>query len=221
MCNSYGLGGYLHENETPNDPLPPLDIRKNERAIAEWAKQLGGRAAITGKKSRNLNPLIRAGNTGERSLDFAWWWIWLDARGPVQYPAFNSRDDNLTKSWKKQFQERAILPASWYVEKKGKFSLPGNQQFGIAAVTSTIKQDDGTELVTYSMVTRNSPPGSEAAEYWHRMPLLLPEDIHDTWLDPDRPGNTELVTEVQHTSEEISRQLNTVETAPPPIEALS
>lgn len=221
MCNSYGLGGYLQGNETPDNPLRPLDIRKNERAIAEWAQQLGGRAAITGKKSRNLNPLIRASNTGERRLEFAWWWIWLDARGPAQYPAFNSRDDNLTKSWKKQFQERAILPATWYVEKRGKFTLPGNQQFGIAAVTSTIRQDDGTDLITYSMVTRNSPPGSKAAEYWPRMPLLLPEETHDIWLDPDRPGNIELVTEVQHASEEFSQHLTTDETTPPPTKALS
>jgi len=127
----------------------------------------------------------------------------------VKYAAFNSRDDKLMRSWKNQFQQRALLPASWYVEKKGRFVLPGGEQFGIAAVTSTVKLDDGSELVTYSMVTRDAPAGSEAADYWPRMPLVLPRDMHDTWLDPGRAGDEALVAEVQHASDEISRALTT------------
>ncbi|WP_245907290.1 hypothetical protein [Leucobacter massiliensis] len=98
MCNSYGLGGYLRDGEEPSSPLRPLDQRENERAIAEWARELGGRAAITGAKSRNLNPIIRADAGGERRLEFAWWWIWLDGSGPVKFSAFNSRDDKLLRS---------------------------------------------------------------------------------------------------------------------------
>ncbi|QZY52939.1 SOS response-associated peptidase family protein [Leucobacter tenebrionis] len=210
MCNSYGLGGYLHDGEEPRSPLRPLDQRESERAIAEWAQGRGGRAAITGSKARNLNPIIRAGSD-DRELVFAWWWLWLDSSGPAKFSAFNARDDKLMRSWKKPFQTRALLPADWYVEKKGRFTLPQGEQFGIAAITSTVTTDDG-DLITYSMVTRDAPAGSEAAEYWPRMPLVLPRDMHDEWLDPERPGDASLVAEVQHASEEISRELIT--TAP-------
>lgn len=59
------------------------------------------------------------------------------------------------------------------------------------------------------MVTRDAPEGSEAAEYWPRMPLVLPRDQHDEWLDPGRAGDETLVAEVQHASDEISRALTT------------
>ena len=208
MCNSYGLGGYLHDGEEPHNPLRPLDQRESERAIAEWAQGRDGRAAITGSKARNLNPIIRAGG-GDRELVFAWWWIWLDGAGPVKFAAFNSRDDNLVKRWRKPFQQRALLPANWYVEKKGRFQLPGSEQFGIAAITTTVTTDDGDELTTYSMVTRDAPAGSEAAEYWPRMPLVLPRDEHDDWLDPEQPGDADLVARVQLASEEIAHELTT------------
>ncbi|QAB17140.1 DUF159 family protein [Leucobacter muris] len=208
MCNSYGLGGYLHDGEEPRNPLRPLDQRESERAIAEWAQGRDGRAAITGSKARNLNPIIRAAEDGDRELVFGWWWLWLDGSGPVKFSAFNSRDDRLLRSWKKPFQRRALLPASWYVEKKGRFALPDGEQFGIAAVTSTVTTDDG-ELTTYSMVTRDAPTGSEAAEYWPRMPLVLPRDEHGDWLDPEQPGDAALVAKVQRASEGISHELTT------------
>lgn len=39
------------------------------------------------------------------------------------------------------------------------------------------------------------------------MPLVLPADMHADWLDPEQPGDAELVARVQHASEEISRSL--------------
>lgn len=197
----------------------------SQQLLAEWMDQRSGTAKITGKDAVNLNPLIRAsvrskagpagsveGNgsvsgDADRELVMAWWWLWLDGSGPVKFSAFNSREDKLTRSWKKPFQHRALLPATWYVEKKGRFHLAGDELFGIAAVTSTVTRDDGTELITYSMVTRDAV--GEAAEYWPRMPLVLPRDMHDDWLDPDRPGDVELVDQARLGSEDISRSLTT------------
>lgn len=189
------------------DDLPPMSEPSPQAVIAEWMEKRGGGAKITGKNALNLNPIIRADDTGDRELLLAWWWLWLDSSGPAKFSAFNSRDDKLLRSWKRPFQHRAILPADWYVEKKGKFHLPDGELFGIAAVTSTVTRDDGSELVTYSMVTRDAPAGSEAADYWHRMPLVLPREMHDDWLDPDRPGDASLVADTQIASEEISRTL--------------
>ncbi|MGJ0202747.1 SOS response-associated peptidase [Leucobacter sp. gxy201] len=183
-----------------------MSEQTSQTLLSEWMEQRKGSAKITGRNALNLNPIIRAGGGG-REILLAWWWLWLDSSGPAKFSAFNSRDDRLLRSWKRPFQHRALLPATWYVEKKGRFHLPDDEVFGIAALTSTITRDDGSELVTYSMVTRDAPPGSEAAEYWGRMPLVLPRDMHDEWLDTERPGDAELVAQVQHASEEISRDL--------------
>lgn len=203
MCASTGLGGG-DGRALPYD-LPPMDERDNQLLINQWIQERGGIAKITGRNALNLNPIIRTSTDGDRELLLAWWWIWLDNTGPVKFSAFNSRDDKLMRSWKKPFQARALIPATWYVEKKGRFHLPDNEVFGIAALTNTVTRDDGTELTTYSMVTREAV--GEAAEYWPRMPLALPRDMHDEWLDPARAGDADLVTEVQHGSDEISREL--------------
>ncbi|MBL3685686.1 DUF159 family protein [Leucobacter zeae] len=208
MCASYGLGGNGQTIELA-DGLEPMSEPGPRALIDQWMNERGGGATITGKNALNLNPIIRADPAGARDMQLAWWWLWLDGTGPVKFSAFNSRDDRLMRSWKKPFQHRALLPATWYVEKKGRFHLPEHEIFGVAALTSTVTRDDGTELVTYSMVTRDAPAGSEAEEYWGRMPLVLPRDMHDEWLNPARPGDAKLVAEVQHASDEISRALTT------------
>ena len=202
MCASYGLGGGSGK-PLPAD-LPPMSDPANLTLLAEWADQRKGRAAITGKNALNLNPLIHAPE-GERRIDLGWWWLWRDPSGPVKYSAFNSRDDKLLRSWKGPFQHRAILPATWYVEKKVRFSLPDDELFGIAALTSTVTLADGTQRLSYSMVTRDAV--GEAADTWPRMPLVLPREMHDEWLDPARPGDESLVAEARLASEEISRDL--------------
>lgn len=199
MCASYGLGG--GRGPLPLD-LKPLDERDNQVLLHEWMQQRDGVAKITGKNARNLNPIIRADGDG-RTLELAWWWLWLDSSGPVKYSAFNSRDDKLLRSWRKPFQQRALIPATWYIEKGQRFELDGDT-FGIAALTSTV-QVDGEELVTYSMVTRQAV--GQAATVHDRMPLALPRGMHDEWLDPDRPGDQILVDKALFASEQISREL--------------
>ena len=181
----------------------------NQALLADWAMRRDGAAKITGKNAVNLNPLIHAFD-GEREMELGWWWIWLDGSGPVKFSAFNSRDDKLMRSWRKPFQHRAILPATWYVEKGKTFELPDGELFGLAAVTSTVTRDDtGEQLLTYSMVTRQAV--GEAATVHDRMPLALPRELHDEWLDPERPGDAALVDEVRLASDEISKAMGIAE----------
>ncbi len=203
MCASYGLGG---GPDNDHSWIDPMDTKEGRATISRWMAERNGKAAITGRNARNLNPIIRADSSGNRSLDLAWWWIWRDGSGPVKYSAFNSRDDKLLRSWAGPFQHRAILPATWYVEKGVRFSLPEDELFGIAALTSTVTSSlTGDTLVSYSMVTRDAR--GEAADTWDRMPLVLPRDMHDEWLDPERSGDAALVSEVQLASEQISEAM--------------
>lgn len=197
MCAGYGL------DKLSKYGLEPMDERGSQPLLDEWMRERSGSAKITGKNALNLNPIIRA-DGGVRSLDLAWWWLWLDASGPVKFSAFNSRDDKLMRSWRKPFQHRALLPATWYIEKGKRFTLPDGGVFGIAAVTNTITMDDSTKLLTYSMVTRDAV--GEAADTWPRMPLVLPVELHDEWLS-DRQGDADLVAEAQHASTEISEAM--------------
>ncbi|NLA64343.1 MAG: SOS response-associated peptidase [Leucobacter sp.] len=197
MCASYGL--------TFQDAygLDPLDGRESRALLDEWLQRHRGAAKITGCIAVNLNPLIVADAASARTLKLGWWWLWRDSTGPVQFSAFNSRDDKLTRSWAGPLQRRALLPASWYVEKKVRFGLPDNGTFAIAAITNTVVDArTGEQRLSYSMVTREAL--GEAAATWNRMPLVLPADMHDTWLDPERTGDAQLVSEAQHASNEIS-----------------
>lgn len=213
MCAGYGL-----ELRGPNSdrgervglrgPIPPGDTPEGRALLEAWVAERGGRARITGSKARNLNPLIRAGD-GERELALAWWWLHVGG-APAKFTAFNARSDRLLSSWHGPFQHRALLPASWYVEKGVRFALPGGEEFGMAAVTAPVAASDtgaagDTGLDSYALVTRAALGG--AAEIHDRMPLVLPRELHDEWLDPERAGDAELVRKVVSVSEEISREL--------------
>lgn len=204
MCASYGLGGFLKPGEEDPTPfgLPPLDERDNQIRLREWMTERDGTAKITGRNARNFNPLIRVVD-GKRQLDFAWWWL---HRGgvPDQRSAFNARDDKLTGYWRSSFaKRRALLPATWYVEKGAKFRLPDEELFAMAAIYTEFKDVDGATRISYALVTRDAV--AEAKEAHPRMPLILPRDAHDSWLNPESAGTQDLVDESRLASEEICR----------------
>lgn len=144
-------------------------------------------------------------------MRFAWWWLWLDGSGPARFDAFNARDDKLLRSWRKYLNgTRAIVPATWYVEKGRRFELPDNETFGIAAISHTVVEEStGEELMTYALVTRAAV--DEAATVHPRMPLLLPQDEHDHWLDPNVAGDAELVENAVLASEEMARAVRIID----------
>lgn len=208
MCASYGLSG----DGTPI-PLPgedePISEPGSLALLNDWIEQYDGHAKITGRKAKNLNPVL----IGDR-LELGWWSLWADGSGPRGRNSFNARDDSLVKRWSHAFQQRALLPASWYDEGKPRWSLADGSPFWIAAVTSTVTDDEtGEARLTYAMVTRRgigkasavkskSSGGTES-----RMPLPIPADFASEWLDPDRPGDAGLVAEAQIASEDLARAM--------------
>lgn len=200
MCATYGLEPTM---ELPN--YEPLFQPESQQLLEQWMDQRSSTAKITGRKARNLNPLITAPE-GKRPLDLAWWWLHVGDE-PAQFSAFNARDDKLLHSrvWKKPFaQHRGLAPAHWYIEKGQRFELPDTQGFAIATIVATSHQPDG-DLLSYALVTRDAV--AEAATVHPRMPLLLPEELHDDWLDPNVDGDDELLAEAVAASESLSQQV--------------
>lgn len=210
MCSLYGLDlpdegdGADAAASSPGGgvrfrSIAPGDEPQHLATLRRWAEGQHGRARITGRIARNLNPVIHVLGS-ERTIELAWWWLHVEG-APAEYSAFNSRSDRLLQSWREPFRCRGIVPASWYVEKDRRFALPAGEQFGIAAILAPA----GPGLLSYSMVTRNAV--GQAFETHDRMPLVLPRELHDEWLDPHRAGDESLVRRATAASEEISRDL--------------
>ncbi|OLT55248.1 hypothetical protein BJF89_15955 [Corynebacterium sp. CNJ-954] len=198
MCATYGLQPFFD--------LPPMDEQENRHLLEQWIERRGGTARITGKKAVNLNPLITADADGQREMQLAWWWLHV-GNEPAKFSAFNARDDKLlsSRAWKGSFREhRALAPATWYVEKGKRFALPDGEGFGIASITTTAYRGD-EETLTYALVTRDAV--AQPATVHPRMPLVLPPELHDDWLDPELVGDGELLAEALSASEEMSRSM--------------
>ncbi len=207
MCAEYGLGGgEWPENPPPLFTLPPLDENDSYIRIRDWSKMWRGRARITGRNALNFNPLVRVVDGG-RQLDFGWWSLWINGILPPKLSTFNARDDKLTSSrfWREPFSaQRALLPATWYVEKGKTFQLGDGELLAIAAIYE-LGTAEGEPELSYSMVTRDAV--AEAATANDRMPLILPVEFHDVWLDPARAGDAGLVKAAQEASQEISESV--------------
>jgi putative SOS response-associated peptidase YedK len=199
MCSSYGFGGGPHGLGLTFD-LPPMHEPDSRLLLEAWAREQRGRARITGRRARNLNPIIHRGY-GERTVELGWWWLHSGGE-PAPYSAFNSRDDTLLRKWRSPFQRRAIVPAHWYIERGTPFALPGDELFGIAAIVTPVHRGDGPAFMSCSLVTRDAV--GAAADTHPRMPLLLPRGMHDEWLDPWRPGDAALLGAAVAGSEELS-----------------
>lgn len=210
VCASYGLGGgsYPLEGEEPEFDLAPLDEQVPAQRVAEWMREQGHTAKITGSRARNLNPIIISSGD-HRRVELAWWWLHFGGK-PAKFSAFNSRADALTRRWKAGLHQRGLAPATWYVEKGRTFGL-GGQAFGIAAITTTATQPDGSELLTYSIVTREAV--GPAASVHPRMPLIVPRELEAEWLYPGIPGDGGFIADVVAASDEVS---HAVEIADPP-----
>ena len=101
---------------------------------------------------------------------------------------------------------RALLPATWYIEKGARFELPDAGLFGIAAIYA---YDPENELLSYSLVTR--PAIAASATVHDRMPLILPSETYAEWLDPERDGDQELIDQAIEASDGVVQELQVEE----------
>lgn len=209
MCASYGLGGGGHEDGPP-PPLPPLN--EKVRFTIDWGEPgmpspgviglLAGKRELTGRRARNLNGIVRV-DGGAAIIDPAWFKFWFGGRYDPSRATFNAKAENLATTWKGAFKKtRALVPATWFDEKKHQFRAATGEPFFIAAVWNRVHDEDGEPLTTYALVTR--PAAGAVARFHDRMPLLLPADMWEAWLDPNEAGTRELAEAAVAASTEIS-----------------
>lgn len=202
MCASYGL-------EVVND-YSGLDERLASADLLEWlAARTPAKLGITRRGGFPLSPIITAAG-----FEDAWWWLWV--RGaPAKLTAFNARSEKLVESalWREPFRSRRILiPASHYFERANqprvtgqfRFRHPVLPLFAIAGISAPTGLDAGPST-SFAMVTR--PPATPGASIHDRMPLLIPADFQQTWLDPATVADRDLVAAAVAASEEMSEQL--------------
>lgn len=211
MCASYGLQASA---EDIRDDFGVLDEEPSMAALRAWLEEYReAPAKPTGRLRENLNPVVRErAREGERrrTVDLAWWTLWV--RGaPATFPAINARSESLASSgaWSGPFRaRRALIPATHYVEKGRTFHLPDEPHglFALAGIWNVTKRDDESWLVSTAIVTRAAVPAIVAIH--DRMPLLVPRDLWDAWLDPEREGDEELLAEVTAASTELARGLD-------------
>ncbi len=87
---------------------------------------------------------------------------------------------------------RALVPAMGYYEWQGSSTpkqpyfmhRPDNGLFCFAGLWSQWQPPGGDPLLTYSILTTSASPAM--SEVHHRMPVVLPREAWDAWLDPDQ-----------------------------------
>jgi putative SOS response-associated peptidase YedK len=220
MCASYGL---QVEAADIHYGFSVIDEQVSTAALEGWLEEFRNEPAKpTGVHRRNLNPIVRervsAGRDGEgerrRSVDLAWWKLWIRGE-PAKFPAINARVEGLVGSgaWSGPLKSRrGLVPATEYYEKGHRFALPDepNGLFAFAGLWNVNKATDpetGEErwMVSYAIVTQPATP--HIASIHDRMPLIVPRDLYDDWLDPTRVGDQELLDETIAASRPMGERL--------------
>ena len=73
-------------------------------------------------------------------------------------------------------QRRSSLPSG------GRGSVIDDEIFAFAGIWDSWRNPEGQSVETCSIIT--TTPNSLCAEVHDRMPVILPDDVYDLWLDP-------------------------------------
>jgi len=114
--------------------------------------------------------------------------------------AFNARAEDLEKKpfWRSSFQRyRCLVPATGWREFKleGKKKQPYHFRlerhlFAFAGLWSRWTSPDGEVVDSFAIVTNE--PSATAAKYHDRMPLVVPPDLYEGWLEPQADASAVL-----------------------------
>jgi len=161
------MGARSRFNIAPGSEMPVIvRAEKNHAAIMRWGLIPAGTRDI-----RTARPLINA-----------------RAETLAEKPAFRS----LVRS------HRCLVPASGFFEWKKEgarkvpiyFRLPAMPLFAFAGLYNQWQNPGGVTVSTYTIVTCEA--NSLVSPAHDRMPVILPRDAEERWLDPAPPGEGDL-----------------------------
>jgi putative SOS response-associated peptidase YedK len=138
---------------------------------------------------------------GQRALRLGRWWMiphyWSKPLKALP-AAFNARAEDLVKKpyWRDAFQRhRCLVPATGWREfrpergKKQPYQFRLEQRvFAFAGLWSRWASPDGELVDSFAIVT--TVPSAQAAQYHHRMPLVLPPELYAGWLARGTDGSS-------------------------------
>lgn len=130
-----------------------------------------------------------------KHLDFLRWGLipsWAKEES-IGAKMINARAETLAEkpSFKRLLQgKRCLIVADgfyeWKQESSGKtpmyFTLPNHEPFAFAGLWDTWKRPDGQSIRTCTIIT--TEPNDLVAPIHNRMPVILPTDAQEEWLDP-------------------------------------
>ncbi|MBR2594020.1 MAG: SOS response-associated peptidase [Firmicutes bacterium] len=152
-----------------------------------------GSAILTSGEIRptNVVPVIAPDRNGRKSAFHMKWGFQIPGRSLI----VNARTESATQkptfkeSWRSR---RCIIPASWYFEWEHLTRANGRRKIGdkymIQPVGSSItwlaglyRIEDGFPV--FAVLTRE--PTDELRRIHDRMPLIMPKDLIDDWINPE------------------------------------
>jgi len=79
--------------------------------------------------------------------------------------------------------EAVRLPTGKKFKQPYRFSVRGQEIFSLAGLWATWKAPDGNELESFTIIT--TEPNELMAQYHNRMPVILPKDKEQVWINPE------------------------------------
>lgn len=176
------------------------DTEEIREVIAEVQKSLladkfirAGNAVLTSGEIRptNVVPVIATGRSGKRASFPMKWGFQIPGRSLI----VNARTE--TAAQKPTFKEawekhRCIIPASWYYEWEHLIGNAGQKKTGdkymiqplgssMTWLAGLYRMEDG--LPVFAVLTKEPTKGLSLIH--DRMPLILPKNLIDAWINPD------------------------------------
>lgn len=186
MCN-------LHSNKMPHEAMRQLFDVKADRT------NLGNMPALQAIYPKYEAPIVTL-DEGERSLVRSHWGFLTPKKSKktgnwIKPTAWNNtRDDKIISAplWRDSFEKRrCLVPATAFCEATGRnpatfhwFNVKDAEGFAFAGIwkhQSGTLGDTDVDTIVHSVVTTS--PNALTERYHNRMPVILPADHYEAWLN--------------------------------------
>lgn len=181
-------------------------IQKSERKIITeefYVQEFFNEVIISYNVAPGQNAGIICNDGKNRYVQYKWGLVPSWAKDPqIGYKMINARAETVPEkpSFKSAFKSRrCLIPADGFYEwKKGdKFKVPyfifhrSERPFSLAGLWETWKDKDENPVHTFTIITTEA--NELLRELHDRMPVIIPPEKREPWLDPATTGSDEIV----------------------------